>query len=430
MRVEPPGCSSDDDWSLIPDTQTSNYGVNFMLSTFYRKHLRSLFQSGPSGEARIAVVGVGGGGGNAINNMVEKGIGGVDFVAVNTDSQDLSNNRADYHVQIGRDATGGLGAGARPEVGAKAVDESREQIEHVLEPYDMVFITAGMGGGTGTGGAPAVASIARELGILTLGIVTRPFACEGPRRMKAAQQGIEKLRVHADTLLVIPNDRLLDLAGEDTSLKEGFWMADEVLYDATRGIVDLITREGLINLDFADVERTMKDGGMALLGMSTQYTIPQSRTPNVRVRRADDQSARDESAENESQSEKAAIEAVSSPLFDGQSIHGADEALVNVTGGPSLGFQEAMSAIEVIQEKAGDDCDVIFGAILDEDMDSDFRVTVIATGLADAPTSEPASAPEPTKFIQPANHSSAISPEEEVASFFLENGDERENTSA
>jgi len=399
-----------------------------MLSTFYRKHLRNLFKSGPSGEARIAVVGVGGGGGNAINNMVEKGIGGVDFVAVNTDSQDLANNRADYHVQIGRDATGGLGAGARPEVGAKAVDESREEIEHVIEPYDMVFITAGMGGGTGTGGAPAVASIARELGILTLGIVTRPFACEGPRRMKAAQQGIEKLRVHADTLLVIPNDRLLDLAGEDTSLKEGFWMADEVLYDATRGIVDLITHEGLINLDFADVERTMKDGGMALLGMSTQYTIPQSQTPNVRVRRADDR--HDDSAESESQSEKAAIEAVSSPLFDGRSIHGADEALVNVTGGPSLGFQEAMSAIEVIQEKAGDNCDVIFGAILDEDMDSDFRVTVIATGLSDDPASDSASRPEPTEFIHPANHSNAISPEEEAASFFLENGDERENTSA
>jgi cell division protein FtsZ len=400
-----------------------------MLSTFYRKHLRSLFESGPSGEARIAVVGVGGGGGNAINNMVEKGIGGVDFVAVNTDSQDLSNNRADYHVQIGRDATGGLGAGARPEVGAKAVDENREEIEHVIEPYDMVFITAGMGGGTGTGGAPAVASIARELGILTLGIVTRPFACEGPRRMKAAQQGIEKLRVHADTLLVIPNDRLLDLAGEDTSLKEGFWMADEVLYDATRGIVDLITHEGLINLDFADVERTMKDGGMALLGMSTQYTIPQSQTANVRVRRTDDQADQDDS-ETESQSEKAAIEAVSSPLFDGQSIHGADEALVNVTGGPSLGFQEAMSAIEVIQEKAGENCDVIFGAILDEDMDSDFRVTVIATGLADESTPDSTSSPEPTEFIHPANHSTALSPEEEAASFFLENGDERENTSA
>jgi len=399
-----------------------------MLSTFYRRHLRGLFESGPSTDARIAIVGVGGGGGNAINNMVEKGIGGADFIAVNTDSQDLASNKADYHVQIGRDATGGLGAGARPEVGAKAVEESREKIEHVIEPYDMVFITAGMGGGTGTGGAPGVASIARELDILTLGIVTRPFACEGPRRRKAARQGIEKLRVHADTLLVIPNDRLLDLAGNDTSLKEGFWMADEVLYDATRGIVDLITHEGLINLDFADVETTMKDGGMALLGMSTQYTIPGSQAPNVRVRKRDDEASQSD-AESENPSEKAAIEAVSSPLFDGQSIQGADEVLVNVTGDPSLGFREAMSAIEVVQEQAGEDCDVIFGAILDEDMDSHFRVTVIATGLADDQATDSVSGPEPTKFVEPSNHSSALSPEEEVASFFLENGngEEREN---
>ena len=392
-----------------------------MFSNFYGRHLRSLFASGPTTDARIAVVGVGGGGGNAINNMVEKGISGVDFIAVNTDSQDLANNKADYHVQVGAKATGGLGAGARPEVGARAVEESSEEIQHAIEPYDMVFITAGMGGGTGTGGAPRVASIARDLDILTLGIVTRPFTCEGPRRMKAAEQGIEKLRVHADTLLVIPNDRLLDLAEENTSLKEGFWMADEVLYDATRGIVDLIVHEGLINLDFADVERTMKDGGMALLGMSTQFRIPQSQAPNVRVKRTDAHH-RSDSDDAGTQSEEAAIEAVSSPLFDGQSIRGADEALVNVTGGPSIGFREAMSAIEVIQEKAGEECDVIFGAVIDEEMDDHFRVTVIATGLTDEETSSSSS--EAADFIDPANHGHAIRSEEEAASLFLKNGDE------
>jgi cell division protein FtsZ len=397
-----------------------------MLSKFYSKHVRPLLSSGPSGNARIAVVGVGGGGGNAINNMVERGMRGVDFIAVNTDAQDLSNNRADYHIQIGEEATGGLGAGARPEVGATAVEESRDEIAHAIEPYDMVFITAGMGGGTGTGGAPGVAAIARDLDLLTLGIVTRPFTCEGPRRMKAAEEGIQKLRVHADTLLVIPNDRLLDLAGMDTSLREGFWMADEVLYDATRGIVDLIIHEGLINLDFADVERTMKDGGMALLGMSTRFQLHQDQSANVRVRRArgDQSDDQDEDADSSSQSEEAAIEAVSSPLFDGQSIRGADEALVNVTGGPSLGFQEAMSAIEVIQSKAGEDCDVIFGAVIDEEMDSHFRVTVIATGLDDNETSDRAFVETPTHLGNPDSQQRPVTEGDGTASFFLSNGDE------
>jgi cell division protein FtsZ len=397
-----------------------------MLSKFYSKHVRPLLSSGPSGNARIAVVGVGGGGGNAINNMVERGMRGVDFIAVNTDAQDLSNNRADYHIQIGEEATGGLGAGARPEVGATAVEESRDEIAHAIEPYDMVFITAGMGGGTGTGGAPGVAAIARDLDLLTLGIVTRPFTCEGPRRMKAAEEGIQKLRVHADTLLVIPNDRLLELAGMDTSLREGFWMADEVLYDATRGIVDLIIHEGLINLDFADVERTMKDGGMALLGMSTRFQLHQDQSANVRVRRArgDQSDDQDEDADSSSQSEEAAIEAVSSPLFDGQSIRGADEALVNVTGGPSLGFQEAMSAIEVIQSKAGEDCDVIFGAVIDEEMDSHFRVTVIATGLDDNETSDRAFVETPTHLGNPDSQQRPVTEGDGTASFFLSNGDE------
>jgi cell division protein FtsZ len=396
-----------------------------MLSQFYRTHLRPLLGSGPTGNARIAVVGVGGGGGNAVNNMVEQGMQGVDFIAINTDAQDLSSNKADYHIQIGAEATGGLGAGARPEVGATAVEESREEIAHAIEPYDMVFITAGMGGGTGTGGAPGVAAIARDLDLLTLGIVTRPFTCEGPRRMKAAEEGIQKLRVHADTLLVIPNDRLLDLAGEDTSLREGFWMADEVLYDATRGIVDLIVHEGLINLDFADVERTMKDGGMALLGMSTRFRLHQDQAPNVRVRRADAASSDGTGdSDRSNKSEEAAIEAVSSPLFDGQSIHGADEALVNVTGGPSLGFREAMSAIEVIQSKAGEDCDVIFGAVIDEEMGSHFRVTVIATGLDDNEATDRAFVEAPTQLGKPDSHQRPVSEGDGTTSVFLSNGDE------
>ena len=397
-----------------------------MLSRFYRKHVRPLLGTGPTSDARIAVVGVGGGGGNAINNMVEQGMRGVDFIAINTDAQDLSNNKADYHIQVGTEATGGLGAGARPEVGAEAVEESRDEIAHAIEPYDMVFITAGMGGGTGTGGAPGVAAIARDLDLLTLGIVTRPFSCEGPRRMQAAEEGIQKLRLHADTLLVIPNDRLLELAGQDTSLKEGFWMADEVLYDATRGIVDLIIHEGLINLDFADVERTMKDGGMALLGMSTRFRIHKNQAPNVRVRRTDggQSGPQNGDADSPDQSEEAAIEAVSSPLFDGQSIRGADEALVNVTGGPSLGFREAMSAIEVIQSRAGDDCDVIFGAVIDEEMDSHFRVTVIATGLSDHEAADPPAWGASTELGNREPHQTPVNEGDGTASFFLKNGDE------
>ena len=351
-----------------------------MFTEFYNQNLRHLFESRPKSDARIGVVGIGGGGGNAINNMVQQGIEGVDFIAINTDSQVLASNKADYRIQAGKEPTGGLGAGARPEVGAKAVEESREAIERAIEPYDMIFVTAGMGGGTGTGGAPVVAQIAREMGILAVGIVTRPFSCESAARMKAADAGIEKLREHADTLLVIPNERLLDMANDRTSLVDAFRMADDVLYDATRGISELITGEGLINLDFADVETTMKDGGTALLGMSTEYSIAHQGAGPV-----------GKSAEGKlkigSRAEKAAIEAISSPLFDGRSIHGAKKVLVNVTGGPSLGIREAMSATEVIQAEAGEACEVIFGAVVDDAMEGRFQVTVIATGLEEKSTS-------------------------------------------
>ncbi len=344
-----------------------------MFTKFYNENLRQLFEDGHTSDARICVVGIGGGGGNAINNMVQKGIDGVDFIAINTDSQVLASNDADYRIQAGKETTGGLGAGARPEIGAKALQESREEIKRMIEPYDLVFITAGMGGGTGTGGAPVVASIAREQGTLAVAVVTRPFACESPRRMQAAEEGIDALRQEADTLLVIPNERLLDIANDRTSLVEAFRMADEVLYDATRGISDLITHEGLVNLDFADVETTMRGGGLALLGMSTEFSMHQGAGPVGK--------SADGKLKIGSRAEKAAIEAISSPLFDGRSIRGAKTVLVNVTGGPSLGIREAMSATEVIQAEAGDESEVIFGAVIDEEMEGRFQVTVIATGL-------------------------------------------------
>jgi len=314
------------------------------------------FDDSANEEAKICVVGVGGGGGNAINNMVEKGIrGNVEFIAINTDSQALNENRAPQKIQAGRNLTSGLGAGARPNVGAEAIEESSNEIKQALDGYDMAFVTAGMGGGTGTGGAPVVASIARDLDILTVAIVTKPFECEGKRRMDTALEGIELLRENVDTLIVIPNERLLDIADEDTSLIEAFEKADEVLYNATRGISDLITVHGLINLDFADVQTTMKDGGTALMGSAT--------------------------ASGENRSEKAAIQAISSPLLDGLSIAGATNVLVNITAGSSLGIREATQATSVIQEEAGDDVEVIFGTVIEEDMEDKLRVTVIATGF-------------------------------------------------
>lgn len=321
---------------------------------------RFSFDDDANEEAKICVVGVGGGGGNAINNMVERGIrGSVEFVAVNTDSQALAENKAPQKIQAGRMITKGLGAGARPGTGAKALEESRDEIKQAIDGFDMVFITAGMGGGTGTGGAPVVASIAQELDILTVAIVTKPFNCEGKRRMTTANEGIDLLREHVDTLIVIPNERLLDIADEDTSLIEAFGKADQVLYNATRGISDLITVHGLINLDFADVKTTMKNGGTALMGSATS------------------------SAEN--RAEKAAIEAISSPLLDGLSIAGARNVLVNITSGPSLGIREATAATSVIQREAGDDVEVIFGTVIDEDMNDKLRVTVIATGFDNEP---------------------------------------------
>ena len=317
---------------------------------------RFSFDDDANEEAKICVVGVGGGGGNAINNMVDKGIrGNVEYIAINTDAQALSENQAPQRIQAGRSLTKGLGAGARPSVGAEAVEENSNEIEQALQGYDMCFVTAGMGGGTGTGGAPVVASIARNLNILTVAIVTKPFECEGARRRKTAQEGIELLSENVDTLIVIPNERLLDIADDDTTLVEAFGKADDVLYNATRGISDLITVHGLINLDFADVETTMKNGGTALMGSAT--------------------------ATGDKRAEKAAIQAISSPLLDGLSITGATNVLVNITSGPSLGIREATTSTSVIQQEAGDDVEVIFGTVIDESMEDKLRVTVIATGF-------------------------------------------------
>ncbi len=306
-------------------------------------------------DPKICIVGVGGGGGNAINSMVDRGIHGVEYIAINTDAQALGVNKAPHRIQAGRDLTRGLGAGARPSVGAEAVHENVDDIESVLQGYNMVFITAGMGGGTGTGGAPVVAAIARKLGILTVAIVTRPFDCEGRKRSKAAEEGLQLLRENVDTLIIIPNERLLDIAESGTTLIEAFSKADDVLYNATRGISDLITVHGLINLDFADVKTTMKNGGTALMGAAT--------------------------AAGDNRAERAAIEAISSPLLDGLSIAGATNVLVNITAGRSMGIREATTATSIIQREAGDDVEVIFGTVIDDSFGEDLRVTVIATGF-------------------------------------------------
>ena len=316
---------------------------------------RFSFDDDAQKSAQIRVIGVGGGGGNAVNNMLAKGIHGVEFVAVNTDAQALQANLAPTKIQMGRALTNGLGAGARPAVGASAAQESQREIESALEGCDMVFITAGMGGGTGTGAAPVVAQIAKNLGILTVAVITKPFGFEGPKRARTASEGLQALRDVVDTLIVIPNESLLDVAGDDTSVSEAFEMADDVLYNATRGISDLITVHGLVNLDFADVRTTMADGGTAIMGAATD--------------------------EGDGRAERAARKAISSPLLDGVSIAGARNVLVNLTAGPSLSIREAGAAVGVVQQEAGDSAEVIFGLVIDESMGTELRVTVIATGF-------------------------------------------------
>ncbi len=305
--------------------------------------------------AKIKVIGVGGGGGNAVNNMISKGLNSVEYIALNTDSQALRTNKADLTIQVGSNLTSGLGAGARPEIGREAVEENRHDLEESVEGADMIFITAGMGGGTGTGGAPVVAGIAKRKGILTVGVVTTPFLCEGKIRMKYALEGITELKKNCDTVIVIPNERLLDISDENTSLMEAFEMANEVLYNATRGISDLILMPGLINLDFADVRTTMIDGGAAIMGSAT--------------------------ASGDDRAEIAAREAINSPLLDGVSICGARNVLVNISSGSNLGMRETTTATSIIQQEAGEEAEIILGTVLDEEYEDELRVTVIATGF-------------------------------------------------
>lgn len=330
---------------------------------------RIVFDGEAQKAAEIRVIGVGGGGGNAVNNMLTKGIHGVAFSAVNTDAQALHANAAPIKIQMGRELTKGLGAGARPSIGAEAAQESHREIEAALDGCDMVFVTAGMGGGTGTGAAPVVAAIAKKLGILTVAVVTKPFEFEGKKRLKMAEEGINALRDVVDTLIIIPNERLLDIADDDTTMIEAFEIADDVLYNATRGISELITVHGLINLDFADVETTMLNGGTAIMGSGI--------------------------ATGESRAERAAREAISSPLLDGVSIKGARNVLVNITAGMDLGLREANKATSIILEEAGDDAEVIFGTVIDEELGDALRVTVVATGFDNAPVSTAPNGAEP-----------------------------------
>ena len=308
--------------------------------------------------AQIRIVGIGGAGGNAINTMISAGLVGVDFIVANTDAQALQMNLAPTKIQLGNDLTKGLGAGANPEIGRRSTIESEEEIGGHLQGADMVFITAGMGGGTGTGGAPIAARIAKETGALTVGVVTKPFLFEGRRRMRQAEEGIRELKDNVDTLISIPNQRLLAVASRSQPLLEAFHKADEVLLQAVRGISDLITVGGLINLDFADVRTIMAEMGMAIMGAAT--------------------------ANGEGRAEEAARRAIASPLLEDISISGARGILINVTGGPSMTLHEVNEAATLIQDEADEEANIIFGAVIDETLGEDLSITVIATGFDEA----------------------------------------------
>jgi cell division protein FtsZ len=307
--------------------------------------------------ARIKVIGIGGGGGNAVNTMIGGKLSGVDFMVANTDAQSLEASRAPVKIQLGATVTKGLGAGANPEIGRRAALEDEEVIGEYLSGSDMIFITAGMGGGTGTGGAPVVARLAREAGALTVGVVTKPFIFEGKKRMRQAEEGIENLKAMVDTLIVIPNQRLLSIAAKTTTMLEAFHRADDVLLQAVRGISDLIITPGLINLDFADVRTVMAEMGLALMGAAA--------------------------ATGENRAIEAAQKAISSPLLEDISIQGARGVLINITGGPDLCLHEVNEAASLIQEEAHDDANIIFGSVIDETMTDEIRITVIATGFGE-----------------------------------------------
>ena len=313
------------------------------------------FEETPIRNARMKVVGVGGAGGNAVNRMVDESLEGVEFISMNTDGQALKSSKAQITIQIGKKLTRGLGAGARPEIGRQALAESEEEVRRALEGSDLVFVTAGMGGGTGTGAAPLVAEIAREMGALTIGIVTRPFSFEGRKRERQAQQGLTELRRTVDTMIVVPNDRLLAVVPKGTSFRDALKKADDVLLNATQGISDLISVTGEVNVDFADVRTVMAARGPALMGSGF--------------------------GEGDNRAQEAAQEAISSPLLDDVSISGAKGVLINITGGMDLAIDEVTTISSIIQEEAGDDAEIIFGAVHDPELDGQVRVTVIATGF-------------------------------------------------
>ncbi len=315
--------------------------------------------------ARMKVVGVGGGGGNAVNRMIDERLGGVEFISVNTDSQALSHSKSDHRVQIGKRLTRGLGAGARPEIGRQAIEENNDEVLHAIQNSDLVFVTCGMGGGTGTGAAPMVAQLARDIGALTVGIVTKPFLFEGRKRMRQAEMGIAEMRKNVDTMIVVPNERLLAVVGKGIPFQDALKKADEVLLHATQGIATLITSTGIINVDFADVRTIMQSGGAALMGTGV--------------------------GRGENRALEAAQQAIASPLLDNVSITGATGVLINITGGEDLTLGEATQINEIIHDAAGEEAEIIFGSASDPAMEGEVRVTVIATGFDRQVTGEAAS---------------------------------------
>ena len=338
------------------------------------------FETGPENVVSIKVVGVGGGGNNVVNRMVRSGVKGVDFIAVNTDKQALNTSSAGYKLQIGEKLTHGQGAGANPEVGQKAAEESRTQLSKALEDTDMVFITAGMGGGTGTGAAPVVAEIAREQGVLTVGVVTKPFGFEGQKRMRAAEAGIEQLRGKVDSLVIIPNERLKYATDQKITFRNAFEIADDVLRQAVQSISDLIRDTGFINLDFADVTAVMKDAGLAHMGVGR--------------------------AAGKGKAEEAARMAISSPLLE-TSINGAKGVLINVTGSMDIGLEEVEQAATLVQQAVHPEALTIVGATFDEELDDEIRVTVIATGFESNDQQEAPAAPDAADTQQPTQDDAA-----------------------
>ncbi len=352
--------------------------------------------------AQIKVIGVGGGGGNAVNRMINEGLGGVEFISINTDNQALMLAKAKTRVRIGDKLTRGLGAGGNPEIGRKAAEESSDELYEVLRGADMIFIACGMGGGTGTGASPVVAQIAKELGALTIGVVTRPFSFEGTRRQQSAEQGIEALKSQVDTLIVIPNDRLLQIADKRASLQQAFSLADDVLRQGIQGISELITVPALINLDFADVRTIMSEGGAALMAVGK--------------------------ANGDDRARKAAESAISSGLLD-VTIDGARGILFNITGGPNLSLFEVNEAAAIIKESAHPEVNLIFGAQIDENMGDELRITVIATGFEQSraqrkmeaqlqprqPVARPAQQPQQQQMPRPAQQPTNLPPEQPYA---------------